>query len=164
MDLLKKQNRDIGFTLIELLIVISIIGIIAAIAIPQFSSYRARASTTEGLILAAEVKEGIVDFYRHTGRFPANNAEAGLPAAEHIRGKYVGSITVSNGAIDIRFNDRNQYALEWEVLTIRPAVSKDNPTGPVLWVMGNKDAPSSMEVFGEDLSKKKTYRTPDKVD
>ena len=81
-----------GFTLIELMIVVAIIGILAAVAIPQYQNYVARAQVAEGLALASGAKTAIAEYRSTTGEWPADNAAAGLAAdPEDISGKYVKS-------------------------------------------------------------------------
>ncbi len=121
-----------GFTLIELTVVIAIIGIIAAIAIPNFISYRLRAYESEAMVLGDAVRKDVIDYYEYRGVFPANNFEAGLPKPEAIKGKYVKSITIKDGVINILFNDSTS-GLEGKVVSLRPEVNKDNPTGPIVW-------------------------------
>jgi type IV pilus assembly protein PilA len=136
-----------GFTLIELLTVISIIAILAAIAIPQFSAYRQKAYGVEGYLLGSEVRKDIQEFYDHTGRFPKDNREAGLPDSRNLRGKFVEAVTVRNGVFDISFG---QNFGRYKVLTARPAFLKNDPSAPVLWVWGDEKYPDAYNVAGEN--------------
>ena len=89
-----KQQK--GFTLIELMIVIAIIGILAAIAIPAYQDYTIRSKVSEGLALAGAAKLAVAETYDSTGNMPSSgNASFGLPTAGSIAGNYVSSITVS---------------------------------------------------------------------
>ncbi len=124
-----------GFTLIELMIVVAIIGILAAIAIPAYQDYTVRAQVTEGLNLASDLKAAVAETFANTGAWPLDNAAVGLTAAKS--GKYVTSVAISTGTILITYgNQANANALvagSADVLGLRPSLSAN---GDVIWTCG----------------------------
>lgn len=100
-----KSNRQQGFTLIELMIVIAIIGILAAVAIPAYKDYTVRAKVGEGFSLADAAKTAVTETFMSSSAWPTTNTEAGLAAAATITGKHVTSVTVgANGVITVLFS------------------------------------------------------------
>lgn len=93
-----------GFALIELMIVVAIIAILAALAIPAYQDYVARSQVSEGLGLATGAKLAVATYYGDTGRFPADNPAAGMAQPESVSGRYVESVSVdSSGRIAVLF-------------------------------------------------------------
>ncbi|MHB8455432.1 MAG: pilin [Acidiferrobacterales bacterium] len=91
------KNLQKGFTLIELMIVVAIIGILAAIAIPAYQDYTVRAKVTEAFSLADAAKTGISEYWSSQGRFPSTNASAGLATDTSINGQSVRQVDVLAG-------------------------------------------------------------------
>jgi type IV pilus assembly protein PilA len=101
----KKKGKQKGFTLIELMIVVAIIGILAAVAIPAYSDYTAKAQVSEAFALSASAKQAVALYRAEKGDFPTTNALAGLDASAEIVGAYVSGVAVgTGGAITATFS------------------------------------------------------------
>ncbi|RNJ86701.1 prepilin-type cleavage/methylation domain-containing protein [Neisseria meningitidis] len=88
-----------GFTLIELMIVIAIVGILAAVALPAYQDYTARAQVSEAILLAEGQKSAVTEYYLNHGEWPGNNSDAGVASSTDIKGKYVEKVEVKNGVV-----------------------------------------------------------------
>lgn len=124
-----------GFTLIELMIVVAIIGILAAIAIPAYQDYTIRAQVSEGLSLASGSKVAVTEYFQQKGTMPTTNDEAGVADPADIQGNYVASVTITaDGVITALFDqDDPQEAnasLEGAELILTPST---NIPGAVAW-------------------------------
>jgi type IV pilus assembly protein PilA len=123
-----------GFTLIELMIVVAIIGILAAIAIPAYQDYTVRSQVTEGLNLASDLKAGVAETFAQTGAWPADNNALGITQTKS--GKYVSSVTVGTGSITIMYGGTQANAnINGKTLILEPRTS---PNGDVIWNCGFK--------------------------
>jgi type IV pilus assembly protein PilA len=147
---MKLRNDARGFTLLELMIVVAIIGILAAVAIPAYQDYTVRAQVVEALSLVGELKPSIRDYYKDRGAFPSDNEAAGVPAAQNLIGQYVTDIAVADGAMHVRFGNFVNANIAGKTLTIRPAYVTASPSSPISWSCGTRGAPAGMSLAGED--------------
>jgi type IV pilus assembly protein PilA len=135
-----------GFTLIELMIVVAIIGILAAIAIPAYQDYTIRSQVTEGLNLAGAVKASVAEYFAQNGAWPVGltGPTPALGYTAFPSGKYVTQVNVATGTITIKYGDQaNQNigpasTVGGNELDLRPRTS---PNGDVIWVCGRHVAP-----------------------
>ena len=131
-----QTNKAAGFTLIELMIVVAIIAILAAIAIPAYQDYVARAQVSEGFSLATGAKAAIADYFGDHGGYPTNNADAGMANPASISGKYVASVTVDNtGSIAVIFSASASAKISGQTL----ALQATDTNGSLTWQCGGLD-------------------------
>jgi type IV pilus assembly protein PilA len=124
------KSMQKGFTLIELMIVVAIIAILAAIAIPAYQDYLIRAQVSEGAVLSDGAKTAISEFYNNKGYFPSANASAGLAEMGSIQGKYVSQVDASSGVIKATYGQTaSNAAIQTSVL----AFSAITSAGSISW-------------------------------
>jgi type IV pilus assembly protein PilA len=145
LDVRDNENTK-GLTLIELMIVVAIIGILAAIAIPAYQTYSIRAQVAEGISMAAYAKLRIADAFLNDGEAPADRVAAGLtPTATDTSGKYVSSVDVTDGVLVITFGNEVSELIRNTNVTITPYETAELG---VVWQCGSAPAPLGAQLLG----------------
>ncbi|HFA0613753.1 TPA: pilin, partial [Neisseria gonorrhoeae] len=122
-----------GFTLIELMIVIAIVGILAAVALPAYQDYTARAQVSEAILLAEGQKSAVTEYYLNHGKWPANNGDAGVASSDKIKGKYVQKVEVNNGVVTA---EMKPSGVNKEIQGKRLSLWAKREDGSVKWFCG----------------------------
>jgi type IV pilus assembly protein PilA len=98
-------RRSAGFTLIELMIVVAIIGILAAVAVPAYQEYVVRTKISEGVVAASLGRVAVSEAFIANGAFPSSNAEAGIAPISAYSTKYVDAVKVlADGVVSVDLN------------------------------------------------------------
>ncbi len=150
------KRINYGFTLIELMFVVAIIGILAAVGVPQYQNYVARSQVTEGFSLAGGIKTALAEYHNINSVFPTGPTDAhiaiGIEPAGNITGKYVTGVAVSNdglGTITATFGSNSQH--DGKILRLTPTATD----GAVLFTCSTDIEESYIPSDCEDLAAKK---------
>lgn len=128
--------------------VVAVIAILATLALPSMQGKLVSDQIVEGMKIAEIAKSPMAVAWAVTRTLPADNAEAGLPAADRIVGNLVGSVAVEGGAIQVTFGNRANATISGKILSLRAAVVEDAQVVPIAWICGNAPVPAGMTVHG----------------
>ena len=135
-----------GFTLIELMIVVAIIGILAAIAIPAYQNYTIRAQVSEGINLAAAARAAIATSFVDRGEAPMNRVEAGLSSnPADSTGAYVSQIDITDGTLVVMFGVGASATIAGQTVTLTPYEAPDRS---IVWRCGYAAEPNGLDELG----------------
>ncbi|HEZ5875953.1 TPA: pilin [Neisseria meningitidis] len=143
-----------GFTLIELMIVIAIVGILAAVALPAYQDYTARAQVSEAILLAEGQKSAVTEYYLNHGKWPGGNSDAGVASSSTIKGKYVEKVEVAKGVITATMLSTG---VNKEIQGKKLSLWAKRQDGSVKWFCGQpvtRDANASADAVKADTDKK----------
>ncbi|EMU1165944.1 pilin, partial [Neisseria gonorrhoeae] len=151
-----------GFTLIELMIVIAIVGILAAVALPAYQDYTARAQVSEAILLAEGQKSAVTEYYLNNGEWPENNTSAGVASsATDIKGKYVKEVKVENGVVTATMNSSN---VNKEIKDKRLSLWAKRENGSVKWFCGQPVKRDNAKADNDDVKADDTAGTNNAID
>ncbi|WP_050896998.1 pilin [Neisseria meningitidis] len=149
-----------GFTLIELMIVIAIVGILAAVALPAYQDYTARAQVSEAILLAEGQKSAVTEYYLNHGKWPDGNSNAGVASSSTIKGKYVEKVEVAKGVITATMLSTG---VNNEIKGKKLSLWATRQDGSVKWFCGQpvtRNANSADAVTADDTNKIDTKHLP----
>ncbi|HFC8039190.1 TPA: pilin [Neisseria meningitidis] len=150
-----------GFTLIELMIVIAIVGILAAVALPAYQDYTARAQVSEAILLAEGQKSAVTEYYLNHGEWPGNNSDAGVASSTDIKGKYVQSVEVKNGVVTATMASSN---VNNEIKGKKLSLWAKRQNGSVKWFCGQPVKRANANGANNDEVTAATGNDTDKID
>jgi type IV pilus assembly protein PilA len=147
-----KRMIQKGFTLIELMIVVAIIGILAAVALPAYQDYTIRAQLSESMALSGGLKTAVGDYFAASGAFPADNEKAicgdnpdnaGCAGStpESNKGNYVEAITVDDGTLLVNIGNKANTAIASATLSLRPLL---DGASNISWQCGRGALPAGL--------------------
>ena len=142
------HKNSSGFTLIELMIVVAIIGILAAIAIPAYQVYLVRAQVAEGISLASGLKTAVSEYRAERGSLPADVTAVSMSSS--VFGRHVTGVTIADGVVNIIFGDQaNAANLAGRTLSLQPASTS---SGDITWLCGYAQTPLGTTANGVNLT------------
>ncbi|HGO8103014.1 TPA: pilin [Neisseria meningitidis] len=149
-----------GFTLIELMIVIAIVGILAAVALPAYQDYTARAQVSEAILLAEGQKSAVTEYYLNHGEWPGGNTSAGVATSTDIKGKYVQSVEVKNGVVTA---EMKSTGVNKEIQGKKLSLWAKRQDGSVKWFCGQPVTRNANNTANDDVKAATANGTDDKI-
>ncbi|HFC6616012.1 TPA: pilin [Neisseria meningitidis] len=150
-----------GFTLIELMIVIAIVGILAAVALPAYQDYTARAQVSEAILLAEGQKSAVTEYYLNHGIWPGDNSDAGVASSTDIKGKYVEKVEVKNGVVTA---EMKSSGVNKEIQGKKLSLWAKRQAGSVKWFCGQPVKRAAAAGTNNDEVKADTATNDKKID
>ena len=139
------KNVQKGFTLIELMIVVAIVGILTAIALPTYQNYTTRAKVAEVLAAMETAKTAVAETYTSTGTLPTSNSAAGLGAAASYSTTYLTSLTVgAAGLVSAVIRGTNNASIDATTMRLTPTAGTN---GQITWVCTNSGTAATVNPF-----------------
>lgn len=137
---IKSNCKHSGFTLIELMIVIAILGILMAIAIPAYQDYTVRAKVAEAMNRAGGLKAAVVDYYNSNNAFPSAMSDMGL-VDENNPSEFIRLVHINNDYICVHMRNTGEPSIDNSIHPIR--LKPTNSDGSITWECGHGNGVSN---------------------
>ena len=138
--------KEQGFTLIELMIVVAIIGILAAVAIPSYHKYVIRSKFSEPMLLAKPIQEQLIEYYQRWGEFPKDGEQAGLGKMATYTGAHTKEFRIQEGVIEFIVELGKSSYRGWIHAAV---VNTQDPKTVVTWLCMQKNPPPGFRLIGK---------------